>query len=71
MGGRKAVRHDRQHWDGSVKAEHALFWDERLVNKLATLLAILDQNNVPHSQVVGWVKANGGARACIHRFRSA
>ncbi|CAO3404834.1 hypothetical protein [Azospirillum palustre] len=46
-------------------------WDDRLVNKVASVLTLADQDDVAPADMPSWIKAQGGIQACLNRFRQA
>ena len=51
--------------------QHGWCWDDRLVNKVASVLALADLDNVAPSEMPAWIKAQGGLQACLARFRQS
>lgn len=46
-------------------------WDDRLVNKVASVLTLADQDDVAPADMPSWIKTQGGIQACLNRFRQA
>ncbi|WP_149468550.1 hypothetical protein [Roseomonas genomospecies 6] len=46
-------------------------WDDRLVNKVASVLTLADQDDVAPADMPAWIKAQGGIQACLNRFRQS
>lgn len=46
-------------------------WDDRLVNKVASVLTLADQDDVAPADMPSWIKTQGGIQACLNRFRKA
>lgn len=46
-------------------------WDDRLVNKVASVLGLADLDDVAPNDMPAWIKAQGGLQACLARFRQS
>lgn len=46
-----------------------LWWDDRLVNKVATMLALMECEGVAVESVARWISDAGGIEACLRRYR--
>ncbi len=55
---------------GKPLYETQLWWDDKLVNKVATMLALMDAECVPPEAVSEWISSSGGVQACISRYRA-
>lgn len=45
------------------------FWDDKLVNKIATMLMLFSEEEVAPEKVPDWIRDRGGMQACLKRKR--
>lgn len=65
----ESVRVETKRPNHSQPHELAWFWDEKLVNKVATILLRLSEKTIAPEDVPSWVRGHGGMQACIQRAR--